>query len=330
LLQRLAGQKGPVVAFGKDDEGARKQLRDAWQAWWKDHGAAVNIQVLKESRGSSGLTLVLQRLMPAAGKGVPLGGNRLVAIDRSGHELWQMDNLESVVDFQLLPGNRVLMAEYTTRRVTERDLKGNILWEAPNLGGLPVNVQRLPNGNTFVVLYGPAPNAPLMELDSKGAVVAAFKPPVNAGGMVGPAGAGGFGGKGGLVDYVTAAHRMPDGKMVCLMYDGSCVLLDATGKETKRFVVPAMTVTTNSLGGIDVTRNGNVLFAQTNNDMVEYDLDGKTIWQTKITGYRASRLANGNTLVLTGNRVAELDTGGREVWHYDLPPGAQGVRARRQ
>src|SRR5262249_13757443 len=82
------------------------------------------------------------------------GSDRLVALDRNGQPQWQIENLDYPVDFQLLPGNRVLIAEYYSNRVTERDLTGKILWEASNLPRGPINVQRLPNGNTFIALYG--------------------------------------------------------------------------------------------------------------------------------------------------------------------------------
>ena len=83
------------------------------------------------------------------------GGDRLVAVDRTGQVRWQMDQLDHPIDFQLLPGDRVLIAEYYGNRVTERDFRGKILWEV-NLPGFPINVQRLANGNTFIGLYGSA------------------------------------------------------------------------------------------------------------------------------------------------------------------------------
>ena len=69
---------------------------------------------------------------------------------------------------------RVLVAEYTAQRVTERDLKGKILWEVVNLPNSPMNVQRLANGNTFIALYGtPATGGfMILEVDAQGKTVA--------------------------------------------------------------------------------------------------------------------------------------------------------------
>jgi hypothetical protein len=337
LLQRLAGAKSPAVPWGKDDGEARKQLRETWQAWWKEHGAAVNIADLDKTRSNTGLTVVLESGAAGAGGKRLLGGNRLVALDRTGQQRWQIDNLSSVFDFQLLPGERVLIAEYGNKRITERDLKGNILWEAANLPGIPVNVQRLANGNTFIALYGPARvNGQLMELDVTGKMVSSFTVAGGAGAMPGGGGPGGPAGvvkAGGPLDYVIAGHKLADGKMVCLMYDYSCIWLDATGKELKRFMVPNANglASTNSFGSIDVTPKGNVLIAQSDNTVVEYDMDGKVVWQAKASGYGAVRLANGNTLVTSVNGgVVELDSAGQNVWHFDPPAGVQVVRARRR
>jgi len=231
-----------------------------------------------------------------------------------------------------LPGDRVLIAEYANNRVTERDLQGNILWEVGNLPGLPVNVQRLANGNTFIVLYGPAARkqGALLEVDPQGKTVASFSV-AGGGAMAGPAaGPAARVGKAG-VDYVLAGHKAADGKMVCLVYDGSCVWLDATGKELKRFLVPrAKTAMASTLGGIDATAKGSVLFAQSDST-VEYDMDGKIVWQANVSASSACRLANGNTLVVAANGgVVELDSAGRTVWQYDPPAGFQVIRAKRK
>src|SRR5262249_58066504 len=61
--------------------------------------------------------------------------------------------------------DRVVISEYATSRVTERDLKGNILWQR-NVGTQVISAQRLPNGHTFVA----ARNA-LTELDRDGNTV---------------------------------------------------------------------------------------------------------------------------------------------------------------
>jgi hypothetical protein len=45
LLCRLAGAKAPRVKPG-DEAAARKSYRDAWTAWWKEHGSRVDLVAL--------------------------------------------------------------------------------------------------------------------------------------------------------------------------------------------------------------------------------------------------------------------------------------------
>jgi outer membrane protein assembly factor BamB len=73
-------------------------------------------------------------------------------------------------------------------------------------------------------------------------------------------------------------------------------------------------------GRIDVLPNGHVLVPELrNNRVVEYDSDGKPVWQVPFNEpIAAVRLANGNTLVTAFNqpRAVELDRAGKEVWEY--------------
>jgi hypothetical protein len=325
LLQRLAGEKAPKVPYGGDDAAARQQFSAAWQAWWKEHGAAVDLAELEKTRASSGLTVVAESSMGFKKRKGEAPTGKVVAVDRTGQVRWQIENLDHPVDVQLLPGERVLVAEYYGKRVTERDSRGKILWEA-SLPTYPVNVQRLANGNTFIVLYGLAAlggnGQSMMEVDATGKIVATF---------TGPAGAAGGG---GIRDLITSGYKMPDGKMVCSMYDGTVIWMDATGKEVKRFTVPQGNggpgFALSTYGSIDVTPKGHVLLAQRDGLVVEYDADGKAVWQAKIDAYRATRIANGNTLVATINGgVVELDPTGRAVWQYTPAGGQQAMRARR-
>ncbi len=57
------------------------------------------------------------------------------------------------------PTRHILVAE--SNRVTERDMSGTVLWKLD--GVLPVSVQRLPNGNTFIPC-----NDALIEVDRRG------------------------------------------------------------------------------------------------------------------------------------------------------------------
>jgi HEAT repeat protein len=333
VLTRLAGAAAPAISPA-DDPAARKKLRDAWQAWWKDHGSTTNLAGLDKTTGSMSLIVVAELAGNGQlgkgfgikkGKGAPIPGpgmagatDRLVALDRHGQPQWQIDNLSYPIDFQMLPRDRVLIAEYDANRVTERDLKGKVLWEVNNLPNSPMNVQRLANGNTFIALYGtPAATGgySVMEVDKQGKTVATFT-----------------GGRGVVArGYPRGAYKLADGKMVCVAAKGACIWLDAGGKEIKEFPVGPFILGVNIAheGNVDVTSKGHVLVVNSNNVVAEYDPDGKKVWQADAVGNRATRLPNGNTLVaseVTG--VVELDSTGKTVWQYQPPPGYQALRAR--
>jgi hypothetical protein len=275
-------------------------------------GGALAVQA---GGGNDGPAVRLPADLPAN------GSDRIVAFDRKGQVAWQIENLDHPKDFQLLPNGRVLVAEYYANRVTERDLKGNILWEV-NTPAPPMNVQRLANGNTFVALYGSIKVANgyyFLEVDRQGNTVATYK------------GANALAAGGMRLSNPRAGFKMADGRMVCLAVGGTCVWLDATGKEGKQFAVqlqPFGGGVTSSVGNIDVTARGHLIVAQAAN-VAEYDPDGKIVWQADVAGNRATRLASGNTLVASENAgVFEVDAAGRIVWQYQPAAGYQAVRAR--
>jgi serine/threonine protein kinase/DNA-binding beta-propeller fold protein YncE len=279
----------------------------------------------------SGLTFVLER-EPGNKRtpGAKIGPDRLVAVDRKGQRLFEIKNLNAPTDFQVLPGERVLIAEAVGRRVTERDFGGNILWDVANLPGHLCNVQRLANGNTFIALHGS--KGVLMEVDRAGKTVGKFEVAVDGPILVG-------------------ARKLDNGKMIYLLSSGlgasACVWMDTTGKEIKRFIIPETKGPRSGLaqgggpgdsyaGNIDVTPEGHLVFvAQQENKIVEFDTDGKLVWQVKYAqalAVHATRLPNGNTLATsldrTENAVVELDKEGKIVWHYQPAGGFGAVRAR--
>src|SRR5262249_3705539 len=137
VLYRLAqGKSPPTVPLGTDDAG-RKKCRDSWRAWWKDHADAVDLAVLHQTTPTLGYTTVIL---------LDLG--RVLELNGANHVRWQIDNLEFPLDVQVVDKDRVLVAEYHGNRVTERDFKGEIVWQRAFDG--PQMAQRLPNGNTFI------------------------------------------------------------------------------------------------------------------------------------------------------------------------------------
>ncbi|MFI4982922.1 MAG: HEAT repeat domain-containing protein, partial [Nevskiales bacterium] len=158
-LRLLAGDTSPPVTDG-DDAAARKKSRDAWEGWWKKNGDKLQLARLDTRQQMLGYTLVTDLYDQVKRSG------RIVELDRRGKVRWELgaagaNMLQGPVHAQVLPGDRVLIAEYNLNRVSERDLKGKILWERPM--NQPKSVQRLANGNTFMVGQGQ-----IIEIDKAG------------------------------------------------------------------------------------------------------------------------------------------------------------------
>jgi outer membrane protein assembly factor BamB len=214
-------------------------------------------------------------------------------VDADNKPRLQIDGLEFPLDAQMLPEDRVLIAEHNGNRVTERNRNGDILWmqSVP----LPLVAQRLSNGNTFI-----ATQTQFFEVDGGGRVLKKRGLPSG--------------------EFIMKAQMLANGDIACITSSVTSssrfVRLDAAGKEIQS--MPAYVQT--SGGRIEVLPSGHVLIPELkNNRVVEYDTDGKIVWQVPFNEpIAAVRLGNGNTLVTSYNqpRAVELDRAGKEVWEY--------------
>ena len=203
----------------------------------------------------------------------------------------------------MLPGDRILIAEFHGQMVSERNLKGEILWQRQ--ANMPISAQRLANGNTFIVTRNQ-----LVEVDNAGARKC---PPTTV----------------RLTISWRPAGCTTAGSFAPFLPARSLLWLDATGKEVKTVPVGPM-----HLNGIDALPNGRVLVAQINNNrVVEVDGEGKTVWEATVQQpTSAVRLANGNTLVACQNmhQVVELNHSGKVVWEYKTTNGGPSRRQQRR
>jgi HEAT repeat protein len=276
-LYAAAGDKAPQGSLSGAE--ARKKYRDAWDAWYKANGKNVDLAKIEQTHRQLGFT-VMAELNQTGTVG------RVVELDQKGKVRWQIENLKYPVDAQVLPGgDKVLIAEYTGRAVTERNLKGEVLW-TKTVQAIVLGARRLPDGNTFIVS-----RSQLLEVDKDGKEVLAINR-----------------------NDVAAAVKLRDGEIGMLTTAGRYVRLDATGKELKSFNAGQIL----SIGGhFEVLPNGRVIVPQySQNRVVEFDAEGKQLWAADLqqpTSVR--RLPNGNTLVASryGRYVVELDRNGKEV-----------------
>jgi hypothetical protein len=295
LLYRLAGDQAPAVSLGTTD-AARRQARDAWAAWWKKHGETLDLAKLDQAPRTLGHTLLVELTNGTNG--------RVREVGRDGKTRWSIDNLQYPIDAQAVGADRVLVVEYTPRRVSERDLKGEIKWQKTFAGtAYPLNCQRLPNGNTVIVVRNQ-----LLELDREGKEVLTYNRPNND---------------------LMAGAKARDGQYVLVTRTGQCIRVDGAGKEVKNFPIGPVTY----IGShIDVLPNGNVLVPlTTSNKVVEYTGDGKQVWEVTVNQpTAAARLPNGNTLIGCQNaqQILEVDRNGKEVRSLRAEGRLMSVRQR--
>jgi HEAT repeat protein len=289
FLIQLASKDGPKDL--PDSDGDRKGRSAAWASWWQAHKseAALAARALErfvptESAGLRGYTLLVQ---PQA--------NTVAELGRDGRPRWSLTGLLQPRDALVLPGQRVLVVEQN--RVTERDLRGKILWqkELPQ----PLSVQQLRNGNVFLT----CPDQ-LIELSRTGKEVRTVR----------------------VSQGVKAARRLPDGRIVAFSFGNEVVQLDRAGREVKRTPVQC-----GGAGSNEVLDNGHVLaLSPGNGNIIEFDMDGKTINRFDVQGAaHGFRLPNGHTLVtVRGRKYIELDRKWQPIKETSLPTPAFRVKRR--
>jgi HEAT repeat protein len=288
-LYRLAGSTAPPVVLGKDAR-AQQRCRDGWRDWWRAYGASVEMAVLKNHERQLGYTLL-----------VLLNDNRVVEWDRDGRPRWQITGLAAPLDAEILPGRRVLIAEYDAKRVTERTFKGEMVWEK-KLSEPPIHAQRLPDGGVCI-----ATRKQVLEVDRSGNREVVRYRSDN--------------------DGITTVQRYRDGRLAYIE-KGSYVELNAAGQELRRFAAPPGVCTTNAL---TLLPNGHLLIASYGGGFVqEYDRAGKVVWEIKMgRPLCALRLPGGHTLVSTQDMVLiEFDRSGNVLARH--PAAGHPCQIRRR
>jgi HEAT repeat protein len=282
FLTPLAGDLAPRAP--EDNADSRKKASADWAAWWKQNAPKADLARLANSQQHLlGFTVICEH-----------NTGRITELGRDHKPRWSFGGTQSPVDAWVLPNNRVVVAEYGGRKVTERDLKGAIIWQK-QLNSTPHNVQRLPNGHILI-----ATNSQVLEVDRTGKEIFTLnnfqQPPFNQFGQL------------------TGAYKSRKGHFICMTQNGKCFHLDATGKELKSFQ------TNRGNAWMDLMPNGRILLAQNGgNKVAEYDPDGKLILELDVQQVSmVTGLPNGNVLMASHStgRVAEMDRKGKVLWEY--------------
>ena len=296
LLLRLAGDKAPSISLGTNEE-SRKACRDAWSKWFEANKDKIDLAKIELSKTTLGYTLmVLQTFNIGRGQG------QVMELDAAKKPKWQFEVPTYPVDAVVTGPDRVLIAEYNANRITERDFKGAIKFEK-QVNGNPIGVQRLPNGNTFVVMQNR-----LAEYNRKGEEVYAFNGPL-----------------------IYRAKKLNNGEIIFITNTGRLTRMEA--KTQKAIVSFDVGPPGNLFGSFDVLPNGNVVVPQPqSNRVVEFDRTGKMVGTPLQINQPSSavRLPNGHTLVgcLNNQTVVEFDRTGKQVWTHRTNGTVFNVRRR--
>jgi HEAT repeat protein len=284
-LTRLAGDKKPAGLPEGDAQRAKR--REMWDAWWKEKGDQVtlvdrNPPLLAER--FLGYTLMVQ---PQNQQVQELGAD--------GKVRWTIAGLQNPTDAHMLRGERVLIVENGSQTVSERNLRGDVLWKKQVQNIWPFSAQRLSNGNTLVV-----GNNGIVEVDRSGKEVFTFNRQFND---------------------IMSAGKTRMGQYVFVTRQ-QVITLDNAGKEVKNLNLNQTQIHSNCN---DVLPNGNVLVVGSaivggvwTQKAMEFDTTGKVVWEAPVVQPIAvARLPNGNTVVTAQNawpgHVTELDRKGQVV-----------------
>jgi HEAT repeat protein len=286
LLFNVAGDKAPA-GDATANPSSRQRYRDDWKKWWDAEGGKLDLAKLEEATKPLGYTLVLL-----------LDQGKATELDADKKPRWTVEGLEFPLDVQVLPNDRLLSAEHSGNRVTERDVKtGKVVWEYKITH--PLVAQRLPNGNTFIAWQQGA-----LEVDRAGKMIWEYTP------------ANG--------ETIMKAQKLRNGEVALVMQLSGTrfVQLNRDGR-TERRTFPVNLYT--SGGRIDVLPNGNVILPENaNNRLVEIEPvgvnNGRVVWEIAFDQpVAAARLANGHTIITSMNPArgaVEIDRSGKEVWTY--------------
>lgn len=282
ILSRATGGKGPGVYLSADTPP--EKLEKAWHEWWAKNKEGVVLAGRDEEPPLLGNTLI-SNMSPERG----ING-KVMEVGPEKNVLWEISGLRYPVDVRLVGRERVLIAEYLSRRVTERDLKGNIVWEQQI--DMPITCQRFPNGDTFI-----AGRRQLLLVDREGKELFSHFPTTTS---------------------ISAAQRLRDGQTLFVNSGGMLTILDPAGKEVQSFQVGQPY----TLGGnIDAAPGRILVPVYRENRVVEYNWEGKELWRAEAPmPISVSRLPGGNVLVVTQApaRVVEIDRAGKTAWSMDL------------
>ena len=283
ILQAFTGKHYEFLAHEDPQERAVQAL--AWKRWLEDDSPVARLHFpLDDLSTNFGRTLLAN-----------YSQRKVYELDADGNVVWEQD-VAGVWTVRGLENGHRLVASYTGKFLVEYNNSGKEVWRFDDLPDKPYSIQRLPNGNTLVPIYGNE----LLEI----------RPDKT------------FARRISLPEPVKWAEQLENGRILVVFYTtGRIAELDELGHVLWQVGGMGQPYSVQRLG------NGNTLVAnRRNNQVVEVDRDGKVVWSysSKPSLYRAQRLRNGNTLIVSSAGAVEIDPAGETVWERN-ESGLRGI-----
>jgi HEAT repeat protein len=290
VLRQVAGARAPDPPAAETTAQARRLSHEAWQKWWREFGTKVDLRGVGTREGRLGMVVICEFDSTRSGGGHAWEFHLDFKPDFKPR--WLLQNLPGPMDAHVLPGRKVLVAEYYQTRVTERDLKGKILWEH-KVSSYPIACQQLPGGTIFIATYNH-----VMEVTRDHRIL--YNHNRSADGQI------------------YSAQRLRNGHVIYFTSAGWVVELESGGKVLHRFNVG----NPGAWCGIEGLANGHYLVTlMATGRIQEVDTLGKVYWHTTVVGaHQTLRLPDGHTLVVCMNnkRLVRVDRAGKVVWEHAM------------
>ncbi len=283
VLRTFTGRNYEFMAYEDPKIRAIKAL--AWKRWLEEDSPAATLHFpLNTVSTHLGRTLFANSVR-----------NKVYETNAQGKVTWEQ-TVTGVWAVEGLPNGHRLISSYSKKFLVEYDAKGKEVWRVENLPGKPYSVQRLPNGNTLVPIYG----SDILEIRPDKTIARRIRVP----------------------ETVKWAQQLPNGRILVVLYNtGRIAELDDQGHIL--WQVGGM----GNPYSVERLANGNNLVAnRRNNKVVEVDREGEIVWSydAKPSLYRAERLPDGNTLIVSSAGAVEVDSSGEIVWQKN-ENGLRGI-----
>lgn len=144
FLLQLAGPDAPKTKMGPGKADFEK-ARDDWKKWWDGAKATRDLAKFEYKPTTTGCILLLSADQQGYGNGI------VSELDPELQRKWRFGGVYCPADITDLPNGNILVMEQNYQRITERDTRGNQVFNfQSNNYGQPFGFHRLPDGTTLV------------------------------------------------------------------------------------------------------------------------------------------------------------------------------------